>query len=410
MRKLIILIVILIVILGLYSGIQTYLPQLGNIIASQGINLNNNTSGLPQEKVKVVSEESVTINAVKKVGPSVVTVEEISSNSQNQQQSNPFFDPFGGMFGSPFGSGGGSSNGGSSNGGSGLGGSSNTPVAIGSGFIISSSGLIVTNKHVVSDPGTYVVITSNDKKYNVKQIYQDPQNDIAVVKINPADNPGQVLKPVVLGNSNNLQVGQFVVAIGTALGEFRNTVTTGVISGLGRGITAGSQFAGETENLSDVIQTSAAINPGNSGGPLINDANQVIGINTAVAQNGQNIGFALPINTVKAALQNFNQNGGKFTYPYLGVQYKIIDRNQAILYNVPQGAFIAQVVSGSPAESAGLQQGDIITKIDNQSLNTPNALSDIIAKKNVGQTVSITYWRNGNTSTISVTLGSAPNQ
>ncbi len=412
MRKLIILIVVLVVILGIYSGIQVYLPQVGSFISSQSINnnLNNSNSG-PQEKVKVVSEESVTINAVKTVGPSVVTVEEISSNSQNQQQQlNPYFNPFGGMFGSPFGNGGGSSNGGNSSGGNSSGGSISNPVAIGSGFIISSNGLIVTNKHVVSDPGSYVVITSNDKTYKVQQIYQDPQNDIAVIKINPSDNPGQVLKPVTLGNSNNLQVGQFVVAIGTALGEFRNTVTTGVVSGLGRGITAGDQFAGETENLSDVIQTSAAINPGNSGGPLINDANQVIGINTAVAQNGQNIGFALPINTVKDALNNFNQNGGKFTYPYLGVQYKMVDRNQAILNNVPQGAYIAQVVSGSPAASAGLQQGDIITKIDGQSLTTTNALSDIISKKKVGQTIVITYWRNNNIATLNATLGSAPNQ
>ncbi len=404
MRKLIILIVVLVVILGVYSGVQVYLPQVGNYISGQ--NVSNNSSSGSTQTVRVVSEESVTINAVKKVGPSVVTIEETSSNSQNQQQLNPLFDPFGGMFGSPFGSGGGSSN----NGGNSSGGSGNTPVAIGSGFIISSDGLVVTNKHVVSDPGTYVVITSNDKTYKVQQIYQDPQNDIAVIKINPSDNPGQTLKPVTLGNSNNLQVGQFVVAIGTALGEFRNTVTTGVISGLGRGITAGDQFAGETENLSDVIQTSAAINPGNSGGPLINDSNQVIGINTAVAQSGQNIGFALPINTVKDALNNFNQNGGKFTYPYLGVQYKMIDRNQAILDNVPQGAYIAQVVSGSPADSAGLQQGDIITKIDGQTLNTTNALSDIISKKKVGQTINITYWRSGNTSTLNATLASAPNQ
>lgn len=410
MRKLLLIIIILIIILGAYSAAQQYVPQFNNFLSS------NNSLNVPEQKVKVVSEESVTINTVKTVGPSVVTVIETASNTQNQQQINPFdLGPFGGLFGSPFdngsGNGNGNGNGGSTNGGSDNGsGSSSSPVAIGSGFIISANGLVVTNKHVVSDSGTYQVITSDDKTYKVQQIYQDPQNDIAVLKINPGDNPGKSLKPVTLGDSTNLQVGQFVVAIGTALGEFRNTVTTGVVSGLGRGITAGDEFAGESENLSDVIQTSAAINPGNSGGPLINDANQVIGINTAVAQSGQNIGFALPINVVKDALNNFNQNGGKFTYPYLGVQYKMIDRNQAILDDVPQGAYLQQVVSGSPADGAGLQQGDIITKIDDQTITSTNALSDIISKKKVGQNISITYWRNGNTSTLNVTLGSAPNQ
>ncbi len=234
--------------------------------------------------VKVVTEESATISSVKKIGPSVVTIVG-SPGKQNSFGLGPLF------FGSP----------------------QNTQPSgqsIGSGFIFSSTGLIVTNKHVVSDPTmTYQVITANDKKYNVTNIYRDPNNDIAVVKVNTSQNPGNNLIPAVMGNSSNLQAGEFVVAIGTALGQFRNTVTTGVISGLGRGITAGSLASnGSTENLSNLIQTSAAVNPGNSGGPLVNADQQVIGMNTAIAANGQDIGFALPINTVKNFINSLGFN------------------------------------------------------------------------------------------------------
>ncbi|TSC53199.1 MAG: protease, partial [Microgenomates group bacterium LiPW_16] len=165
---------------------------------------------------------------------------------------------------------------------------------IGTGFIILADGMIVTNKHVVADTSAkYRVITKDDKTYEVVKIYRDPVNDLAILKIEATG-----LKPVEMGDSSKLKVGQFVIAIGTALGEFRNTVTTGVISGLGRGITAGSPFEGYVERLDNVIQTDAAINPGNSGGPLLNSAGQVIGVNIAVAASGQNIGFAIPINVI----------------------------------------------------------------------------------------------------------------
>ena len=150
----------------------------------------------------------------------------------------------------------------------------------------------------------YRVITADNQSYPVQNIYRDPANDLAFLKID-----AQGLTPVELGDSDNLKVGQFVVAIGTALGEFRHTLTTGVISGLGRGITAGSVFEGYVEELDNVIQTDAAINPGNSGGPLINSAGQVVGVNVAVASGAENIGFALPINTVKTALADFARRG-----------------------------------------------------------------------------------------------------
>ncbi|HVZ58845.1 MAG TPA: trypsin-like peptidase domain-containing protein, partial [Patescibacteria group bacterium] len=242
-----------------------------------------------------------------------------------------------------------------------------------------------------------------------------PINDIALIKINPSDNAGNTLKPVVMGDSSHLQVGQLAIAIGTALGQFNNTVTTGVISGLGRGITAGSALEGTTEELSDVIQTDAAINPGNSGGPLLNSSGQVIGVNTAVSESGQNIGFALPINKIKDSINNFNTTG-QFNRPYLGVAYQMITQAMAVRNSLPEGAYVETVVSGSAADKAGVKEGDIIEKVDGQKLvaNT-NELSTIIAKKKVGDSMTLTIYResdNGNSSTfdVKVTLGQAPQQ
>ena len=195
------------------------------------------------------------------------------------------------------------------------------------------------------------------------------------------------------------------IAIGTALGEFRNTVTVGVISGLGRGITAGSPFEGYVERLDNVIQTDAAINPGNSGGPLLNSSGQVIGVNTAISANAENVGFALPINVVKEALDTFNRTG-QFNRAYLGVRYKVVGKDAAILNEIPEGAYIIEVVSGSPAETAGLSAGDIITKIGDTRITGNDAeLARIIAERKVGETVKLTVWRDGKELTIDVKLG-----
>jgi S1-C subfamily serine protease len=173
---------------------------------------------------------------------------------------------------------------------------------IGSGFIIKADGVIVTNKHVVSDTSaSYSVITNDGKEHQVINVYRDPNNDLALLKIEATD-----LKAIPLGDSTNLQLGQPVVAIGTPLGQFTNSVTSGIISGLNRGITAGSPYEGNVENLDNIIQTDAAINPGNSGGPLINQSGQVIGINTAEAAQGQNIGFAIPVNVISNMLTQNN--------------------------------------------------------------------------------------------------------
>ena len=382
MRKLIILVVILLAFLGVWNGVSIYFPQF-----SQGLD-----TAKPKETIKVVTEESVVINDVKQIGPSVITVEEealplINSSPFNAgpfqgfdlQQPQPNETP--------------------------------APSSIGSGFIVSADGLIVTNKHVVADIGAkYNIITSNNKKYAVQQIYRDPLNDIALLKVNPNENTNQVLHPASLGDSSNLEVGQFVVAIGTALGEFRNTVTTGVISGLGRGVTAGSEFQGFVERLDNVIQTDAAINPGNSGGPLVDSSGKVIGITSAIAQNGQNIGFALPINILKDSLSSFNQHG-QFNRPYLGVAYKMITKDVAVLNNVVAGAYVQSIVALSPAEKAGIQPGDIIIKLDGKTVQSGTGeLATLVADKKVGDVISITVWRDGKTFDFKATLTTAPNQ
>lgn len=366
MRKLILVVIVLVLILLVWNTATTVkTPKLLD------------TS---KETIKILSEESVVIDTVKKVGPSVVTVSQ-EVPIRNNFSPFPFFEIPDENLG---------------------------PQDIGSGFVVSSDGLIITNKHVVSQSGAkYQVITSDDKKFTVERIYKDPLNDVAILKISP---PAGGLKEVELGDSDNLEVGQFVIAIGTALGEFRSTVTTGVISGLGRGITAGSQFQGFVERLDNVIQTDAAINPGNSGGPLLNSKGQVIGVNTAIAQSGQNIGFALPIDIVKDSLKNFNETG-QFNRPFLGVSYRILSKESALLNEVPQGAYIQDVVQGSSAQKAGIEPGDIITQINGEKINEDsNKVASIVASKKVGDIIKISLWRDGKTFELSATLSSAPEQ
>lgn len=344
-------------------------------LVPRGGNFKLGQQTIPQ---KILQEESVVIDVADKASKSVVTV----SITTQRQTLEPFFmDPFG-FFNVPR-----------------QGAPQTVKQDIGSGFVIDSSGLVVTNKHVVADTNaTYKIIDKDDKEYDVEKIYRDPVNDIAILKVS-ADLPA-----LDLGDSSNLKVGQFVVAIGTALGEFRHTVTTGVISGLGRGIDAGDGLSGFVERLDNVIQTDAAINPGNSGGPLLNSAGQVIGINAAVAGNAQNVGFAIPINVVKDSLKNFNETG-QFSRPFLGVRYRIIPRETALLNDVPEGAYVVEVVSGSSAESAGVLPGDIITKLDGQALKADGGgLAAAVSKHKVGDVISAEIFRDGQTLTVQITL------
>jgi S1-C subfamily serine protease len=270
---------------------------------------------------------------------------------------------------------------------------------IGTGFVVQDeNGLVVTNKHVVDNASAeYRVIDSTNKEYVVTNIYRDPVSDLAILKVEGLELPG-----LPLGDSEKVRVGDGVIAIGTALGEFRNTVTTGVISGKGRGIDASAGGFSETERLDNVLQTDAAINPGNSGGPLISSSGQVIGVNAAVTPGAQNIGFAIAINAVKDVIANFNQTG-QFERPMLGVRYEMIPLQTALMNDVPQGALIQEIVSGSPAEKAGLKAGDIITKLDDQALkDTP--LAEIINKKKVGDRLKVAYWREGKEAEMTITL------
>jgi len=270
---------------------------------------------------------------------------------------------------------------------------------LGTGFVVSSDGLIVTNKHVVADTTLkYKVVIGKDEIVEVKNIYRDPLNDLAILKVEKTG-----LKAVELGDSDKLKVGQSVIAIGTALGEFRSTVTTGVVSGLGRGITAGLNDS--LEKLENVIQTDAAINPGNSGGPLFNSGGQVIGVNVAVSANGQNIGFALPINLAKESVDYFRTTG-EFDRPYLGVGYKMVTQEEALKNKVVAGAWVQSISDNSPARKAGIRVGDIIMTVDGEKLVDSDSgdLVKVINKKKIGQVIEVTVWRDKSEQNISVTL------
>lgn len=321
------------------------------------------------ETKRIFHEESAVINVAEKVSPSVVTIGFEKTTSVVE----PFLlTPFGFEI-SPRQK------------------QETVEQDIATGFIIAAGGLIVTNKHVVSDPqAAYKIITKDDQAYEVEKIYRDPVNDLAILKIEAAG-----LVPVEMGDSDELKVGQFVVAIGTALGEFRHTVTTGVISGLGRGITAGSPFEGYVERIDNVIQTDAAISPGNSGGPLLNSVGQVVGVSVAIASGGENIGFAIPINIVKESIENFNQTG-QFSRPFLGVRYRMIGQDLALMNEVPQGAYIVEVIKDSAAAEAGIKPGDIIVRFDGQAVREEEGgLAKLISTKKIGDRIELVFFRDG---------------
>ncbi|HEY4477426.1 MAG TPA: trypsin-like peptidase domain-containing protein [Candidatus Paceibacterota bacterium] len=274
-------------------------------------------------------------------------------------------------------------------------------ISSGTGFIVRGDGLIVTNRHVVQDTAAqYTVITNAGKKYDAKVLARDPIEDIAVLKIE-----GSKLAHLVLGDSSGLRTGQTVIAIGNALGEFQNTVSVGVISGLRRTVVASG------EELRAVIQTDAAINPGNSGGPLLNLEGRVIGINTAIAAGAENIGFALPINLVSRDLSRVEKKG-KIVYPFLGVRYQMIDEELQKSKKLPvgEGALVIgqtgelAVTPGSPAAQTGIKEGDIIIKLAGEAVTHDNTLAELIQKHEVGDNISVTYLRDGKETTVQLSL------
>lgn len=341
----------------------------------------------------ILSEDSAVIDVVKRASPAVVSI--VVSKDVSRQQGfgfNPFLSPF-----YPF----------------------NEPnlaptepniqeVGAGSGFFVSSDGLILTNRHVVEDQqASYTVVTSDGKSYEATILARDPVNDLAIVKVSISGAP-----KLELANSSDLQIGQRVIAIGNSLGHYQNTVTTGVISGIGRSITAGSSQG--SEQLEGVIQTDAAINPGNSGGPLLNSSGQVVGINTAVDLQGQLVGFAIPSNDANKALSSF-QKSGRIVRPQLGIRHIIITPELASEQQLGRdhGALViasgqnSGVIPGSAADKAGIVEGDIILEINGQRIDEKYTLVRALKNYQAGDTVTFKVFHAGVEKDIQVTLGEA---
>jgi serine protease Do len=274
-----------------------------------------------------------------------------------------------------------------------------TKIGGGSGFIISKDGYVLTCSHVVSDPDAeYTVIVAPQKKYPAKVLAKDPLIDVAILKIE-----GKNFPYLQCGNSDKTQIGESVVAIGNPLGEFEDTLSSGIISGLSRSITAKESFAQKSTSLRGLIQTDAAINPGNSGGPLVDMDGKAIGINTAMAMGAQNIGFAIPINYALKVFEEIKKHG-RLKRPFLGLRYVILNKeiSQSNKLPVDYGALIVRerlgepaIIEGSPIAKSGLKEYDIILEMNNEKVTEENALTDIMQKCGIGQEISLKVLREG---------------
>ena len=345
----------------------------------------NQATTISKENQKVVTNESQLISDIAKtVGPSVVSVD-VTSNAQQ-------VDFFGRI-------------------------RTGEQQSAGTGIIISEDGYIVTNRHVVSGSTTKVSITLSDGTTldNVEVVGKTTDTDsldIAFLKIK--DTKGKKLSVAKLGDSSKVQVGDKVVAIGNALGQFQNTVTSGIISGFGRSVEAGDESGDNSETLQNLFQTDTAINSGNSGGPLVNINGEVIGINTAVAGgSAENIGFAIPINDVQGIVKSVLATG-KLERPYLGVRYVTLTDDYAAQLNLStkRGAYITSgttggaIVAGGPADKAGIKEKDIITKVNGTVIDENNSLTSLVGRHAVGDEVSLTIIRDGKEQTIKLKLES----
>lgn len=344
---------------------------LGSVVATQG-GLGSQTpfATVKDDGNKIVTETEQTISSVaEQVKPSVVSI--VTSGSTNR--------------------------------------AGYTEQAAGTGIIVSKDGYVLTNRHVVAGASKASIITSDGQTYgNVKIVGTDPLNDLAFLKISGVNE----LTPAILGDSKTIRTGQSVIAIGNALGQYQNTVTSGIISGLGRPVVASTDGTGtNAENLSDLIQTDAAINSGNSGGPLLNLKGQVIGINTAVASDAQSIGFAIPIGAAKGVLKQLLATG-KVERAIVGVQYVSItpEVKQQYKLSVSQGDLVmatsgSAIQANGPAAKAGIKEKDIITKVNGVEVGPGRSISTLVGEFRPGDKVTLTILRDGKTRDISLTLG-----
>lgn len=375
-------------------------PLVGNVLP-----VAKQTPTQASQKV-TVQEESASTDVVKEVSPSVVSIiisKDLSKiySSTGPQPFDQFFNQFGFPFNFFFGQQPQQQQPQAPQGKQEIGG--------GTGFVISQEkGLVLTNRHVVSDTeAEYTVLTNDGTKYEAQVVARDAVNDMALVQIKDAKLPA-----VALGDSDSVQIGQTVIAIGNALGEYRNTVTKGVISGIGRNVVAGDN-RGTSESLEGVFQTDAAINPGNSGGPLVNLQGEVIGMNTAINSSGQLIGFAIPINEAKRMIDSYNKYG-RIVRPYLGIRYVLVtpELAQANKLEVTYGALLLRgqtaqdlaVVPGSPADKAGLVENDIILEVDGQKIDQDHSLVKALAQYQPGNSVKLKVYSKGATKDVTVVL------
>lgn len=274
-----------------------------------------------------------------------------------------------------------------------------TQIGGGSGFIISEDGYVITSNHVVADTtAEYTVIVEPTKKFPAKVLSRNPINDIAILKID-----SEKLPHLEMADSSKIEIGEDVVAVGNALGEFTDTLSAGIVSGLSRYITAFGGMDHQMQNLRGLIQTDAAINPGNSGGPLVNMNGMVIGINTAMIMGAQNIGFAIPINYAQKDLAEVKKYG-KIVVPFLGVKYVILSKEMAKANKLPveEGALVVReqlgespVIKGSPADEAGVKEWDILLECNGQKITMKNPLAEILQKCKVGEKIRLTVLRDG---------------
>jgi serine protease Do len=377
-------------LLGVLGGASTsyiFYLKIKQEVADAGVPIIHSEKIIEKEYIPQTTQEQKIIDIVKENSPSVVSVvayKDVPVYEQTYQQDFFFIIPKLEQKGTE-----------------------RQQVGAGTGFIVSSDGLILTNKHVVSDKDAeYVVIMTDNKEYNAKVLARDPVQDLAIMKIEG----GNSFKPLKLGSVDDIQIGQTVIAIGNALGRFQNTVSVGVISGLGRTIVAtGPDFA--TERLEDIIQTDTAINRGNSGGPLINLKGEVVGINTAVSTEGENIGFAISIDKAKRSIEQV-KTLGRISYPYMGVRYIILNKeiSKARDIEVDYGALIVgddepAVVDGSPAQKAGIKEGDIILEINGEKITENNSLAKIISKYNPFESLNLKILRDGQEIYLNIILG-----